>query len=107
MRRKDKEAQFFDNLKKNKPLYDFCARVLNYKSGFESELRYLILASFISSDSLIDAQSCEDSIEMMSFVKNNIKLMDLDEKTEKEVLKYMNKGLKIAKRDLKEYTKCE
>jgi hypothetical protein len=43
----------------------------------------------------------------MSFVKNNIKLMDLDEKTEKEVLKYMNKGLKIAKRDLKEYTKCE
>ena len=105
MRGKNNRELDFVELKKNRPLCDFCDRVLSYKSAFESELRYFILVSFISADSLVDAQSCRDSIECMDFIVKNIKLMDLEEKIEKEVLKYMRKGLKIAKRDLKEYEK--
>ena len=67
----------------------------------DEKIRYFYLVSLISSDNLVDAESCEIRIERQEFIVNNIDLMDLDDKLKKEVLKYVKKGLRIAKRDLK------
>lgn len=67
----------------------------------DEKIRYFYLVSLISSDNLVDAESFESSIESQEFIVNNIDLMDLDDKLKKEVLKYVKKGLRIAKRDLK------
>lgn len=67
----------------------------------DEKIRYFYLVALIRSDNLVDIESCEDSIESQEFIINNIDLMDLDDKLKKEVLKYIKKGLRIAKRDLK------
>jgi hypothetical protein len=63
--------------------------------------RYFYLVSLISSDSLVDVESCDLSIEHQKFLIDNINLFDIDDKIRKEVMKYAKKGLLIAKRDRK------
>ena len=98
---KRKLSKFIES---NEQLYTYIKRVYNYSFAVNSEQwRYFFLVSLISSDSLIDAESCKKAIEDMTFVKDNIDLITTDEKIKKEVLKYVKDGLKIANRDLKYY----
>ena len=92
----------------NEQLYTYVKRLYNYSFAVNSEQwRYLFLVTLVSSDTLINAESCKKSIESMTFVKNNIDLITTDEKIKKEVLKYVKDGLKIANRDLKYYENLE
>ena len=91
-----------NDIKRNDKLFSFCTRIINISNMLKDEkIRYFYLVALISSDNLVDAESCESSIERQEFIVNNIDLMDLDDKLKKEVLKYVKKGLRIAKRDLK------
>lgn len=93
-------------LENNKPLLNFCSWILRYKMVLENEdTRYLVLASFISADTLVDVQSCRNSIATMNFIMDNMNYLDLNEELKNEVVEYLNKGLKIAKRDLKNFEK--
>lgn len=92
----------------NEQLYTYVKKLYNYSFAVNSEQwRYLFLVTLVSSDTLINAESCKKSIESMTFVKNNIDLITTDEKIKKEVLKYVKDGLKIANRDLKYYENLE
>lgn len=88
-------------LKGNKPLTEFCKKICNYKIALEGDKRYLFLASLISADSLMDEQSCRNSLDKINFILENIKLLDL--KNEAEILKYLKKNIKIVKKDLNKY----
>lgn len=95
-------------IEENEQLYTYIKRIYNYSFAVNSEQwRYLFLVTLVSSDTLINAESCKKSIESMTFVKNNIDLITTDEKIKKEVLKYVKDGLKIANRDLKYYENLE
>lgn len=95
-------------IEENEQLYTYVKRLYNYSFAVNSEQwRYLFLVTLVSSDTLINAESCKKSIESMTFVKNNIDLITTDEKIKKEVLKYVKDGLKIANRDLKYYENLE
>jgi len=100
---KKKVAQFIDT---NEHLNKFITRIYNYSMSFKNDAcRYLILVSLISSDNLVDKKSCEESIECMTFIQNNIDFITTDIKIREEVLKYMKEGIRIAKRDLKRFEK--
>lgn len=95
-------------IEENEQLYTYVKRIYNYSFAVNSEQwRYLFLVTLVSSDTLINAESCKKSIESMTFVRNNIDLITTDEKIKKEVLKYVKDGLKIANRDLKYYENLE
>lgn len=86
----------------NEQLYTYVKRLYNYSFAVNSEQwRYLFLVTLVSSDTLINVESCKKSIESMTFVKDNIDLITTDDKIKKEVLKHIKDGLKIANRDLK------
>lgn len=95
----------FDDIIGIKPLFEFCKKIWGYKLALESDMRYLFLVSLISSDNLTDEQKCIDSIERINFILNNIELFDLKDNLKKETIKFLKDGLKIAKRDLKEFKK--
>lgn len=68
---------------------------------FNSELRYFYLGSLISSDNLVDVESCEKAIEKTSFIIEHIDEFVLDEpEDKKQILGYAQNGLDIAKQDL-------
>lgn len=93
----------FKDIQDNKPLFEFCRNIWSYKMALESDMRYLFLCSLISADSLVDAKSCEISIDKMNFMLKNIELFDFDDERKKEIVKFLKDGLKIAKRDLKDF----
>lgn len=88
-------------LKGNQPLTEFCKKICSYKIALESDKKYLFLASLISADSLMDEQSCLNSLNKINFILDNIKLFDLE--NESEILKFLKKGIKIIKKDLNKY----
>ena len=47
--------------------------------------------------------SCEETIEVASFILNNIELFILEDDIKKSVIKYSKDALKIAKRDIKDF----
>lgn len=102
---KRKLSEFIET---NEQLYTFVKKIYNYHYAINSkELRYLFMVSLISSDNLIDVESCKANIADMSFIKDNIDLITTDDEIKKETLKYINDGLKIAKRDLKCFEKSK
>lgn len=96
------EKKLWNGLKSNDKLIAFNRRIISLTNVFNNEqLRYFFLVALISSDSLVDVESCDRSIEFLEFIIKNIDLIDVDDKIKKEVLKYSRKGLRIAKRDRK------
>jgi hypothetical protein len=90
------------DIEQNQKLLEFCTKVINISTMLNNdEIRYLYLVSLISSDNLVDVESCDNSIEHQKFLIDNIDLFNIDDKIRKEVLKYAKKGLLIAKRDRK------
>lgn len=92
----------FDDIKNNKPLFEFCEKIWAYKKALECDARYLFLVSLISSDRLLSEGDCVRSLNIINFILDNIDLFDFNEVLKEEVTKFLKDGLKIVKRDLKE-----
>lgn len=67
------------------------------------ELRYLYLVSLISSDNIYDFETAHKAMEELTFLKQNLHYLNLDDDVLKEVKRYINKGIRIIKNDIKNY----
>lgn len=67
------------------------------------QLRYLYLALLISSDNIYDFETAEKAMEKITFLKRNLHYLNLDDDVLKEVKRYINKGIRIIKNEIKEY----
>ena len=93
-----------NKISKNPNLVAFCNKILSYNAIFENEMtRSMFFVSLISSDCLIDTQSCDETIEISKFILDHIDLFVLDNNLKKEVIKYCKSAIKIAKRDKKQF----
>lgn len=102
------QNKIWKKIESNHNLVAFCNRILNYNSLFENEMaRSMFFVSLISSDSLIDVHSCDETIEISNFILSHIDLMILEENLKNEIIKYLNDAIKIAERDKKIFLKNE
>ena len=86
----------------NPNLITFCNKILSYNAIFENEYaRNMFIVSLISSDTMVDEISCDATIETAEFILKNIDMFILEDKVKNEIIKYMKKAIKIAKRDKK------
>lgn len=98
------DKKFFKKIEANPNLINFVNRILNYNTIFENEaVRSMFFVSLISADSLVDKQSCEETINVANFILSNIDLFVLEDDIKDKVVDYCNKAIKIAQRDIKEY----
>lgn len=67
----------------------------------KDELLNLILVSLISSDTLIDIESCEKSLSKMLMYKEEIKTANIENKD--FYVKMIDDGIEIIERDLKTF----
>ncbi len=63
----------------------------------------MFLVSLISADTLVDENSCDETIETANFILNNINLMILDDDIKKYIINHLNKALEIAQRDKEQF----
>ena len=97
-------------ISENPNLISFCNKILTYNAIFENETtRCMFCVSLISSDTLIDEQACDETIETANFILDHINLMILEDEVRKSIIKYVKDAIKIAKRDKKQFfiNKCE
>ena len=100
--------QIIKKIKQNPNLVKFCNRILTYNAIFENETtRCMFLVSLISADSLIDEQSCNETIDVANFILNHIDLFMLEDNIKKDIVSKMNSAIKIAKRDKKHFLKSK
>lgn len=78
---------------------EIISKVLN------SENKYLFLASLISSDNILNKEDVIESLEIVSYIINNIDNFNLTDEIKFEVIKYMNKSKKILDKDIKRFDK--
>ena len=52
---------------------------------------------------MIDEHACDETINIATFILNNIDLMILEDDIKKTVIKYMKDAIKIAKRYKKQF----
>ena len=91
-------------IRENTNLIAFCNKIICYNDIFNDEVaRSMFFVSLISADTLIDKHSCEETIEVTSFILNNIELFILEDDIKKSVIKYSKDALKIAKQDIKNF----
>ena len=91
-------------ISENPNLVAFCNKILSYNMIFEDEsIRNMFLVSLISADTLIDEHACDDTINICNFILTNMDLMMLEEDVKKSVITYLKKGIRIAKRDKKQF----
>jgi len=80
---------------------DINERIKRLSEIFNSEMRYFYLGSMISSDNLVDVESCEKAIEKATFIIEHIDDFVLDDvEDRKQILGYAQNGLEIALQDL-------
>ena len=100
------QNKIWKKIESNPNLIAFCNRILTYNSIFENETtRNMFFVSLISSDSLIDIHSCDETIEISNFILNHLDLLVLEENIKNDVIKYLNDAIKIAERDKKIFLK--
>jgi hypothetical protein len=71
----------------------------------EDSIRYLFLVSLISSDTNITKQDCEENLEILNYLNDNINSFNLSDSIIKEVKKYVKEGIEILNNDLCNITK--
>lgn len=71
----------------------------------EDSIRYLFLVGLISSDTNITKEDCEENLEILNYINDNINSFNLSDSTTKEVKKYVKDGIKIVNNDLCNITK--
>lgn len=69
------------------------------------QFRYLYLAGLISSDTNITKEDCEENLEILNYINDNINSFNLSNSIIKEVKKYIQKGIEILNNDLCNITK--
>ena len=71
---------------------------------FDNELsRFMFLVELISSDNIIDKETCQKSIEQLEFIDNNLNSMQLSNEIKKQVKEYVDNGFNILNNDLKSF----
>ena len=91
-----------NKISENHKLVSFCNKILSYNAIFNDEMaRSMFFVSLISSDILLDKHACDETIDTADFILKNIDLFMIDDNIKKDVIKYMNDAIKIAKRDKK------
>ena len=89
-------------------LWDYCFKLHQLEQILTNDqFRYFYLVSLISSDNIIDIESAQTSLDQLNFIKDNIFYLNLSDDIHKETMQYVNKGIRIVKRDLKEFRKHE
>ncbi len=98
------DQQTIKKISENPNLVAFCNKILSYNMIFEEEsVRNMFLVSLISADTLVDENSCDETIETANFILNNINLMILDDDIKKYIINHLNKALEIAQRDKEQF----
>lgn len=102
-------SDIMDIIKKitdNPKLVAFCNKVLTYESILgNNESRYLFLASLISADTLVDEVSCLETLDTTYFIINHMDFFQLEDKVKEEIETYLEKAIKIALNEIKEFKK--
>lgn len=87
----------------NQKLLSFCNKILFYNTILESdESRYLFLASLISADTLVDEESCHETLETVDFIEKNLDLFVLSDEVIEETKKYLKKSIDITIAELED-----
>lgn len=93
-----------DNIINNNELLEFIIKILNYSHIFNDDsIRYLFLGSLISSDTIVDMESSDKSLNDLLFIKTNIDLFDINDDIRQEVLKHVDNGIDIINNDKKQF----
>ena len=99
-------AEKINEFEVNEELYSFLLKLANIeKILINDEFRYLYLVSLISSDNSVDIESANKMLGDVKFLTENLKYINVSDKTKKEVLKYMKDAPSILKNDIKEFKK--
>lgn len=87
-------------------LWDFCWKIYSVENFLKNEkFRYLYLANLISSDTIIDEITAQEALDELNFIKQNIFYFNINEEIHKETMQFVNKGIQIVKKELKEFRK--
>lgn len=90
----------------NPKLVAFCNKILTYNAIFDAEeSRYLFLASLISADTLVDEESCRETLDTAYFIVNHMNFFQLEENVREEIENYMEKAINIALSELRNFRK--
>jgi hypothetical protein len=65
------------------------------------QFRYLYLAGLISSDTNITDDDCNENLNNLNYIKDNINNLNLNNELKDEVIKLVNDGIEILERDIK------
>ncbi len=74
-----------------------------YNILVNNDIRYYYLVSLISSDKVYDVKTGKRAMDELLFIKDNLKYLVLEENIKEEVMKYVRKGIRIVKRDIKDF----
>lgn len=65
------------------------------------QFRYLYLVGLISSDTNITVDECNENLNNLNYLKDNIDKLNLNNEVKNEVVKFVNDGIEILNNDLK------
>lgn len=65
------------------------------------QFRYLYLVGLISSDTNITVDECNENLNNLNYLKDNIDKLNLNNEIKNEVIKFVNDGIEILNNDLK------
>jgi hypothetical protein len=65
------------------------------------QFRYLYLVGLISSDTNITVDECNENLNNLNYLKDNIDSLNLNNEVKNEVVKFVNDGIEILNNDLK------
>lgn len=65
-------------------------------------LRYLFLVSLISADTLLTEDDCNNSLQVLNFIKDYSKDMNLSDAVKEEVIEYAVKGITIVSNEIEQ-----
>lgn len=73
------------------------------EDAHKNGVMFFVLVSLISSDTLVDVKSCEEALEHSKEMLRGLEEAEIPDEDKKKYKKYLERGLGIIKRDLKEY----
>lgn len=82
---------------------NYTERLERISQILKGEFKFLYLVALISSDKIVDKDSANDSIEKLQFIKDNIRMLNLDMEDRKQIEKFVDDGMEICKQNLIEY----
>lgn len=101
-------TEIVEYLKTDEKLLRYVLMLVNNKKIMNNEeVKYMMLASTISADSLTDSKSCKASIEYFEFLSKNIDLLVEDEKSRYDLEKFIERGMLISKREYNNFIESE